>query len=206
MDLYDAPGGCSMFRVFQGWVALSDVTPSGGTIRVCPLIKQQTAYYMMKPLLDQHKHEADFMGAWPGRCHDISRDHHSPIVDCMVSVPPVHYGDGVFWHCDQVHAVEPKNEMATDSSVLYIPTTPMCQRNSEYLKRQRDAFVNGQTPPDFPGNNCEETILDRATVETMNENEKIGMGFLPFPVDPQPAHSTPGQRLALKQHNEILGL
>jgi hypothetical protein len=208
MDLYNAPGGCSMFRIFQGWVSLSDIaSPGGGTIRVCPLIKEQTAYYMMKPLLEQHKGEADFMGAWPGRCHDISREHHSPIVDCMVSIPSVGYGDGVFWHCDQVHAVEPKNDMKTeDSTVLYIPSVPMCQRNSEYLKRQRDAFLKGKTPPDFPGNDCEETIDQRAKVDDMTEQEKIGMGLLPFPVAASDDdETTPGQRQAMKQHNAILG-
>ncbi|ORZ12250.1 hypothetical protein BCR42DRAFT_356239 [Absidia repens] len=208
MDLYEAPGGCSMFRIFQGWVALSDITPGGGTIRVCPLIKEQTAYYMMKPLLEQHKDQADFMGAWPGRCHDISKEHHSPIVDCMVSIPPVQYGDGVFWHCDQVHAVEPKNEMKTeDSTVLYIPSVPMCQRNSEYLKRQRDAFLNGRTPPDFPGNHCEETIDLRAKENDMTEQEKIGMGLLPFPAvsESEQQKTTYGQRQAMKQHNDILG-
>ncbi|CAO3589286.1 unnamed protein product [Absidia cylindrospora] len=198
------------FDAAHRWVALSDITPGGGTIRVCPLIKEQTAYYMMKPLLEQHKHQADFMGAWPGRCHDISKEHHSPIVDCMVSIPPVRYGDGAFWHCDQVHSVEPRNEMKTeDSTVLYIPSVPMCQRNSEYLKRQRDAFLNGRTPPDFPGNHCEETIDLRAKVDDMLEQEKIGMGLLPFPAvsgkQQQQQQATFGQQQAMKQHNDILG-
>ncbi|KAI8078763.1 uncharacterized protein BX664DRAFT_303559 [Halteromyces radiatus] len=206
MDLYDAPGGCSMFRLFQGWVSLSDITPGGGTLRVCPLIKEQTAYYMMKPLLEDHKDQADFMGAWPGRCQDISATHHRPIIDTMVSLPTMQYGDGVFWHCDQVHAVEPKNEMKTeDSSVLYIPSTPMCRRNTEYLKRQRACFLAGITPPDFPGNNTEQHINERATPESLDTKQKIGMGLLPFSSSSLDDNSTPGQRQALKQHNDILG-
>lgn len=49
----------------------------------------------------------------------------------------------IFRHCDQVHAVEAKNEADVDSSVLYIPSVPMCRINSEYQKKQRDAFERG---------------------------------------------------------------
>ena len=49
-------GGCSMFRSFQGWVSLSDVeSPNGGTLRVCPLMKETTSYIMMRPLLSDLK-------------------------------------------------------------------------------------------------------------------------------------------------------
>ncbi|KAI8337768.1 hypothetical protein BC941DRAFT_426130 [Chlamydoabsidia padenii] len=205
VDLYQGNGACTILRLYQGWIALSDVTPGGATLRVNPLIKETTAYYMMKPLLEQYKDRADFLTAWPGRSLDITKEHHSAIVDCMVSVPPVSPGDGVFWHCDQVHAVEPKNEMKTDSSVLYIPVMPLCERNSEYLYRQRDAFLKGCTPPDFPGNDCEVDIMDRATVDTTDDdNVKIGMGLAPFPLDSQAA-LTPGQLEALKQHNDRFG-
>jgi hypothetical protein len=45
-----------MFRSFQGWVSLSDVqSPGGGTLKVCPLIKETTSYIMMRPLLDDLK-------------------------------------------------------------------------------------------------------------------------------------------------------
>lgn len=47
-------------------------------------------------------------------------------------------------HCDQVHAVEAMNQMKTDSSVLYIPSTPLCPRSSQYLYRQRAAFESGR--------------------------------------------------------------
>jgi hypothetical protein len=54
MDLYGSAGGCSAFRNFQGWVAMSNIVPGGGTLRVCPLIKEPTAYFMMKPLLEEN--------------------------------------------------------------------------------------------------------------------------------------------------------
>lgn len=48
-----------------------------------------------------------------------------------------------FRHCDQVHAVEPKNDSQVDSSVLYIPSVPLCRINSEYILIQREAFEKG---------------------------------------------------------------
>lgn len=144
------------------------------------------------------------MGAWPGRCQDITEQDHPHIVNNMVSVPPVDFGDGVFWHCDQVHAVEPKNEMKTDSSVLYIPSTPLCPSSSEYLLRQRTAFEKGKTPPDFPANDCEEHFDDRAKPEDLTVQQKLGMGFLPF--NPDAPNLTSGQRRVIQEHNRILGL
>lgn len=45
-----------MFRSFQGWVSLSDVeSPGGGTLKVCPLMKETTSYFIMRPLLDDLK-------------------------------------------------------------------------------------------------------------------------------------------------------
>lgn len=41
-----------MFRTFQGFLSLSTVKPGEGTLRVCPLIKLSTAYFIMRPLLD----------------------------------------------------------------------------------------------------------------------------------------------------------
>ncbi|CAO3612847.1 unnamed protein product [Cunninghamella echinulata] len=205
MILHESPGGCNMFRSFQAWIGLSDIVKDGGHIKLCPLLKEQTAYYMIKPLLEEYINEPDLLGAYPGRCHDISKEYHSPIVDLMVSAPDVRCGDAIFWHCDQVHSVESMNTMSTDSSVLYIPATPLCKINSDYLKLQRNAFECGLTPPDFPDNHSEQHFNDRVKVEHLNEREKIGMGFQRFPTFDHES-LTPGQLQAIKQHNEILGI
>lgn len=65
MDLYNAPGGCSMFRIFQGWIAMSKIVTGGGTLRVCPLIKEPTAYFMMKPLLEKYLSKR-YTSSWGG--------------------------------------------------------------------------------------------------------------------------------------------
>ncbi|KAI9310701.1 DUF1479 domain protein [Dichotomocladium elegans] len=202
MDLYNAPGGCSMFRLFQGWMAMSNIATGGGTLRACPLIKESTAYFMMKPLLGANLNKSEFMGAWPGRCQDITVADHPHIVDTMVSMPDVQAGDAVFWHCDTVHAVESTNAMKSDSSVLYIPSTPMCPKSSQYLLRQRLAFEKGLTPPDFPENHCEEHFDDRVKPSDLNEIQKLGMGFLPYPEDE--SNLTPGQLTAIREHNRII--
>lgn len=54
MDYYNSPGGCSVFRNFQGWLSMSDIKTGGGTLRVCPLLKQSTAYFLMKPLIEEN--------------------------------------------------------------------------------------------------------------------------------------------------------
>ncbi|CDS03655.1 hypothetical protein LRAMOSA01057 [Lichtheimia ramosa] len=202
MDLYDSPGGCSMFRNFQGWLAISRITRDGGHLRVSPLIKEPTAYFMMKPLLEENLGTSDFMGAWPGRGQDITPQDHPHIVDSMITMPDVECGDAVFWHCDQVHAVEAMNQMKTDSSVLYIPSTPLCPRSSQYLYRQRAAFESGRTPPDFPANDSEVDFTDRATPDTLNDAEKQGMGYLPF--SETEAGLTAGQLRAIREHNRIM--
>ncbi|KAI9363810.1 hypothetical protein BD770DRAFT_380512 [Pilaira anomala] len=203
MDYYNAPGGCSVFRNFQGWLAMSDIKTGGGTLRVCPLLKQSTAYFLMKPLIKEYIDKNDYIGALPGLCQGIGKTDYPHIIDTMVSMPDVGYGDAVFWHCDQVHAVEQKNDSDVDSSVLYIPSVPLCRINSEYLKSQKEAFKKGLTPPDFPGNNYEETFEDRANVETLNERERLNMGFTTYSLSGQ---ATPGQKKALENHNRILGL
>jgi Protein of unknown function (DUF1479) len=68
----------------------------------------------------------------------------------MTSVPTVHPGDMVFWHCDAIHSVEQEHSGKGDSSVMYIPAVPRCKQNEDYVKRQAENFWKGQPPPDFP--------------------------------------------------------
>lgn len=53
LPLFDArlrESQCGVFRAFQGWTSMSDTGPNEGTLRVYPLIKELTAYTMMRPL------------------------------------------------------------------------------------------------------------------------------------------------------------
>ncbi|KAL7315823.1 hypothetical protein PS15m_004994 [Mucor circinelloides] len=203
MDYYNSPGGCSVFRNFQGWIAMSDIKTGAGTLRVCPLLQQSVAYFLMKPLIEEYIDKNDYIGALPGLCQGIGKTDYPHIIDSMISMPDVKPGDAVFWHCDQVHAVEQKNDSEVDSSVLYIPSAPLCRINSEYLKIQRDAFEKGLTPPDFPGNHFEETFEDRAKPSNVSDTVKLNMGLVPYPQ--LSAEATEGQKKALALHHKILG-
>ncbi|KAI8057548.1 uncharacterized protein B0P05DRAFT_559693 [Gilbertella persicaria] len=203
MDYYNSPGGCSAFRNFQGWVAISDIKTGSGTLRVCPLLKEATALFLMKPLTEDYIDKLDYVGAYPGLAQGIDKQDYPQIVDNMVSMPDVKPGDAVFWHCDLVHSVESKHEGQVDSSVLYIPSVPLCRINSEYLKQQRDAFIKGLTPPDFPGNHFEQHFEDRMKPEDLDEPAKLNMGFIEFPT--LPSDATVGQKKALELHHHILG-
>ena len=38
-------------RAFQGWLSLSNSGPGRGTLRVLPLLREATAYWMLRPFL-----------------------------------------------------------------------------------------------------------------------------------------------------------
>ncbi|OAA59811.1 hypothetical protein SPI_06009 [Niveomyces insectorum RCEF 264] len=46
-DLYNGAGACSIFRMFQGLLALTDVTP--GMVRLLPSPQLTTAYFLLRP-------------------------------------------------------------------------------------------------------------------------------------------------------------
>ncbi|KAG6827163.1 hypothetical protein H0H92_012923 [Tricholoma furcatifolium] len=92
---------------------------------------------------------------------------HLELEKTMTSVPKVYPGDTVFWHCDVIHSVEAEHTGSEDSAgaaylrlsleitltssvVMYIPAVPLTPLNQEYVERQKETFINGQVPPDFP--------------------------------------------------------
>lgn len=124
-DLYNGAGACSMFRCFQGWLAMSTTAPGEGTLLVNPLIKNATAYYLLRPFFEARKApipgpEAAFnfldsenwqleerptsmiQGAYPSHCQELSSllHPHLELDETMVHVPEVRPGDYVAWHCD----------------------------------------------------------------------------------------------------------
>ncbi|GAP84305.2 putative duf1479 domain protein [Rosellinia necatrix] len=48
-DLYNRSGSCSMFRMFQGFLSLSDVPEGSGALTVCPMLQLSTAYLLLRP-------------------------------------------------------------------------------------------------------------------------------------------------------------
>lgn len=179
MDMYNTPNACTAFRSFQGWMALSHTAPGEGTLRVHPRVQLSTAYIMLRPFLEDVEATA-FPGALPGTAQDVNEEWHPEICLQMVSVPRVAPGDCVFWHGDVVHAVEGKHGGTSDSSVFYIPAIPGCRINAEHTKKQRENFLKGMTPPDFPANHSEVAFSDRATEADLTPLGRKMMGLDPW--------------------------
>jgi hypothetical protein len=53
------------------------------------------------------------------------------------------------------------------------------ERNAEYVKRQRDHFKKGRTPPDFPPNDSEVGFVDRGTEEDLTALGRRMLGLDP---------------------------
>ena len=127
-DRYQGVGACSMFRMFQGWLAMSETGPREGTLLVNPLLSVATAYYLLRPFFSPSKplpEDSDdgassveylssdnwtldpeptsaLQGANPGHGQELNAlSHpHLKLASSMVHVPRVRPGDYVSWHCD----------------------------------------------------------------------------------------------------------
>ena len=121
-DLYNGPGGCSMFRMFQGWLSMSTTSPGEGTLKVNPLLAKATAYFLLRPFFQPTRSPSDvgpafldannwrfedeptsvLQGAVPSNCQELNDvlHPHLGLENTMVHVPQVRPGDYVAWHCD----------------------------------------------------------------------------------------------------------
>lgn len=124
-----------MFRMFQGWLSMSETSPGEGTLMVNPLLNKATAYFLLRPFFQPKKGPAEaygsaflesdnwkleeqsspvLQGAVPSNCQELNATLH-PHLDlehAMVHVPSVRPGDYVAWHCDSKSslgsAIDPK--------------------------------------------------------------------------------------------------
>lgn len=201
-SLYGRPNQSTVFRTFQGWLAVSGTGPHEGTLQVFPNVYLSNAYTILRPFfrlkegatddmdpVNWHYDASDpdfpgvyatgsgFRGPWPN-----TKTHpHLRLAETMVSVPKVHPGDMVFWHCDVVHSVEKEHVGSDDSAVMYIPAVPYTPANADYVARQREAFLQGVPPPDFPHSHGEGEYAGVGRPEDIETPiAKVSMGF---PVD-----------------------
>ncbi|KAL0945418.1 hypothetical protein HGRIS_000910 [Hohenbuehelia grisea] len=172
-SLYNRPNQSTVFRTFQGWLAMSETAPTEGTLKVFADVLLSNAYIILRPffrplvsmdseeVLDAgnwefdisssefpgiHPRDGGFAGPKPTPIHHP----HLNLDQTMLSVPKVNPGDTVFWHCDVVHSVEEEHTGKGDSAVMYIPSVPLTPQNEAYVKRQYHDFVEGNRPSDFP--------------------------------------------------------
>eukprot|EP00040_Diaphanoeca_grandis_P028603 m.165989 g.165989 ORF g.165989 m.165989 type:complete len:505 (-) comp31408_c2_seq1:66-1580(-) len=174
-------GAARIFRTFQGWLAVSNIGagPNTGTLRVVPLVKEATAFVLLRAFLNDVT-DADFCGAIPGKSHDLVAKWHATIIDALVSIPEVNAGDMVFWHPDIIHAVDSVHAGTEDSSVFYIPAIPLTRQNARYVAKQRKKFEEGKTPPDFPPNDSEVSFIGRGTTSHLTPLGRQSLGVDPI--------------------------
>lgn len=201
---YGRANQSSVFRAYQGWLAMSETAPGEGTLKVFPDVKLSNAYLMLRPFFQppETRNPDDIRDAskWTfnlespnfpgitrlekGYVGPMPTDELHPHLDLrntMTSVPKVYPGDAVFWHCDVVHAVEENHNGKNDSCVMYIPSVPYTTYNAAYVQRQKECFLQGLTPPDFPkypdieykGNASETDILSREGRAAMGFNVEV---------------------------------
>ncbi|EGE81559.1 DUF1479 domain-containing protein [Blastomyces dermatitidis ATCC 18188] len=211
MNLYNGAGACSMLRFFQGWLSMSDTGPGEGTLHICPMLKHSTAYTILRPFFNVQTSDplldASFPGSVPGACQEYS-DHTHPHLELsttMVSVPPVEPGDYVAWHCDSLHSVDKEHRGKGDSSVLYIPATPLCEMNARYLEKQRQAALIYSPPWDFPNAGGPGEFGFAGTVDWTKLShdglQAMGMGAAPWQVQ---EGMSQGEKEAIEIGNKIL--
>ena len=170
-----SPAVCSMFRTYQGWTALTRQGPRDGTLRLIP-IAEGISYVLLRALQDDVP-EDDLCGATPGRALGVSQEWHPDLMAGLVSIPEVMPGDTVFWHTDICHAVGDEHTGSEYASVLYIGSSPDCLKNRAYLPRQRDAFLQGRSAPDFAAMDFEVDFTGRATESDLTDLGRIQMGW-----------------------------
>eukprot|EP01084_Bolivina_argentea_P152222 265572_1 len=180
MDLYNTENCCTAFRSFQGWLAMSNIKTGNGTLKVSPILKESTAYIMLRPFIkdenNKYLQEWNFGEIWGKYGLKLKDKYHKILIDSMVSIPNVNAGDMVFWHCDTIHAVEQKNNSNIDySNVFYIPACFDCHLNHTFMKLQKQTFLNGTSPPDFPQTNSELNWENRATIHDLDDLGKMIM-------------------------------
>ncbi|KAL6854735.1 hypothetical protein ACO1O0_005860 [Amphichorda felina] len=134
MDLYNGYGACTIFRMFQGVLALSTIEP--GMIRLLPSPKLATAYYLLRPFFSpktpapnvrsgpeweayldpsnwhlERNPDTIIHGAVPGHAQRITeRWHpHLHLRGSMITLPTLQPGDYILWHPDLPYHISSSN-------------------------------------------------------------------------------------------------
>ncbi|KAG7448940.1 DUF1479-domain-containing protein [Guyanagaster necrorhizus] len=181
-SLHGRPNQSSIFRAFQGWLAMSETAPTEGTLKVFPDLFLSNPYLILRPffrlLVASDSEEvwnpkswafdassADFPGlfsrngGWYGPRPTPELHPNLLLEETMISVPKVFPGDTVFWHGDLIHSVEKDHTGNSDSAVMYIAAVPTTPLNQAYIERQKETFLKAVTPPDYPAQAKPENAL-----------------------------------------------
>ena len=163
----ESPAVSHVFRTFQGWVALTHQGPKDGTLQLIPIAKAM-AFILTRALQDD-VNEKELCNSKPARALSVNEKYHSLLLRALISIPTMEPGDTVWWHPDVVHAVEDRHSGKGYSNVVYVGSTPYCEKNLKYAKKQSKRFLTGESPPDFASENYEVNYLNRATKKDLTD-------------------------------------
>ena len=163
----ESPAVSHVFRTFQGWVALTRQGPKDGTLQLIPIAKAM-AFILTRALQDD-VNEKELCNSKPARALSVNEKYHSLLLRALISIPTMEPGDTVWWHPDVVHAVEDSHSGKGYSNVVYVGSTPYCEKNLKYAKKQSKKFITGESPPDFASENYEVNYLNRATKKDLTD-------------------------------------
>ena len=134
------------------------------------------AYILTRSLLEDVSINS-LCGSIPARALSVNAQYHSLLLRALVSIPKVYPGDTVWWHPDVVHAVENQHEGNNYSNVIYVGSTPYCQKNLSYAIKQSKKFLEGKSPPDFAAEDYEVNYTGRATTNDLTSLGKKQMAL-----------------------------
>jgi len=172
---YNVARRCSAFRTFQGWTALSDMTPTEGVLHAIP-IPDAMSYQILRALQDDTADD-ELCGAAPAQTMPTTEKWHPEIWAGLTAIPAVEPGDTVWWHGDLVHAVGPVQNQVGWGNVMYIPASPWCEKNVAYARACGDDFIRGTSPRDFAHEDYEVNWTGRATLADLNERGRRQLGL-----------------------------
>lgn len=139
VEEYPSPAVCSVFRTFQGWVALTHQGQGDGTLQMVPSTLAMP--YMLLRAIQDDVPDNDLCGAEPGRALTVSAKWHPLLLEGLVSIPKMQPGDTVWWHPDTIHAVEDKHNGNGFSNVLFIAQRQIVRRIDSFLSNNAVLFL-----------------------------------------------------------------
>lgn len=170
-----SPAVCSMFRTYQGWTALTRQGPGDGTLNLVP-ITDAMGWMLLRALQDDID-DTNLCDAKPGRAMVVNDAYHAKLLRAYVPISEVSPGDTVWWHPDVIHGVEDVNNNTGYSNVMYIGAAPDCEKNRAFLNKQRPAFEDGRSSPDFAAENYEVEFKGRFDKSDLSPLGRKQMGY-----------------------------
>lgn len=149
-DLYNGYGACSIFRMYQGVLALNTIEP--GMIRLLPSPKLATAYFLLRPFFSpkvkapesqregpeweayldasnwalDHEQSTIIHGAVPGHAQRLTElwHPHLHIRRTLMTIPTLQAGDYIMWHPDLAYHITSNGSIAASRAPTPPPEDP----------------------------------------------------------------------------------